>query len=394
MKVLFLSDDPEAHAIVGDLFDALDGFEAVSFHTASEALMGLRKAAPDAVLVDGAMSEIDARSLLRSVRTRAPGVARLLWCTPGEADAAMSWAPDVEQFALRNAPLADLQDMLERTAASRARFGGARVAAVVSSLGRVPPVPGTYQAVRHALNEGQPPNQVIEAVERSPVVAARLLQLANSAAFGLPRTVHDVGQAVSLLGLLRVRDIVLAIEVGESMGLRNGVPGWPRVTIAALQDRAVLLAAVVRELFGSDDLAATAGLFSQFGPMLFTAYAPGAYAKVLDAVEGRPGPERRRVEAEVFGASADEVGAWLLASWGIPDPVVDCVLGYRTPADQGHDAFGAIDALHVAAGLVDQLTDGVETLDHPHLERLGVLPVLDEWTVRAEGLVGPRRQSA
>src|SRR5271157_1012233 len=54
-----------------------------------------------------------------------------------------------------------------------------------------------------------------EVIEKDPDLTARLLKLGNSSFFGFPNRLETVSEAVSLIGIQQVQDLILASSVVE-----------------------------------------------------------------------------------------------------------------------------------------------------------------------------------
>ena len=66
------------------------------------------------------------------------------------------------------------------------------------------------------LNDEIDISDIVAIIEHEPVIAARILQLANSAFFGFPRTTHSLEEAVRRLGIKLTGAVVTSIAIDES----------------------------------------------------------------------------------------------------------------------------------------------------------------------------------
>ena len=80
-------------------------------------------------------------------------------------------------------------------------------------------------------------------IQKDPAVAAKVLQVCNSAFFRLPRRVSSIKQAVSYLGLSTVRSMVLSAEL-----FKPGKALPPGLDLGQLQQHAMSVAVVARSL--------------------------------------------------------------------------------------------------------------------------------------------------
>ena len=111
---------------------------------------------------------------------------------------------------------------------------------------RIEPVPQViHQLMELAEDPDVPTAEITELILYEPVVTANLLKLANSAAFGFKKKVDSVHDAVVLMGLKRVVELVLLNSVTKSLksaqqgyGLEEGQL-WKQSVSCALMASAI-----------------------------------------------------------------------------------------------------------------------------------------------------------
>ena len=224
---------------------------------------------------------------------------------------------------------------------------------LTSSLGHLPTLPSTYQAlVAELLKPTSNMSSVAAVVERAPGLAAQVLQTVNSALFGLPRKVTSVAQAVTFLGFQQVRDLVLALEVFQ--GIRG--TALPDIDLDTLQERAQVRASLARALAPRKlaDVAYTVGLLGELGRMVLVAQAADRYIAV--SYLKTTGMSAAEAEADVFGVPSGTLGGRLMEEWQLPYDVVEAV---RRPAAPGHDSLAGLVA--IADLLLEEAAEAAET---------------------------------
>ena len=83
---------------------------------------------------------------------------------------------------------------------------------------RIEPVPQVIHQLMDLADDPEAPvSEIAELILYEPVVTANLLKLANSAAFGFKKHVDSVFDAIVMLGLKRVVEIVLLSSVTPSL---------------------------------------------------------------------------------------------------------------------------------------------------------------------------------
>ncbi|MGE8249353.1 MAG: HDOD domain-containing protein, partial [Stenotrophomonas bentonitica] len=235
-----------------------------------------------------------------------------------------------------------------------------------SAIGRIeklPSPPHLYLSLTQALEHDDDTNtaDVAKLVAADPAIAAKVLQLSNSAFFNSGRIISDLRTAVTRLGLSTLRDLVLASEVFSAQPLSGAERN-------SLQQRALLASRLAAKLLpdSSAELGATAALLADIGLLL-----PGVRNERTpeDVADNRPGHA--------------EAGAYLLGLWGLPMPIIEAVAFHLQPHRSTTRSFWVTGAVHVALALING-----DPVDEEYLQRAGVLNKLPQWRDHANALMG------
>ncbi|MCU0976093.1 MAG: HDOD domain-containing protein [Steroidobacteraceae bacterium] len=190
----------------------------------------------------------------------------------------------------------------------------------------------------------------------TPVLAATVMRVANSALFGRRGQVGSLQRAVTTLGLDAIRGVVLAASL-RHVG-RQAVPGlldgdeWLQHSVAtAIAARRL---AEARLPPPEAELAFIAGLLHDLGWAVFASTQPEAMRACLaelavSPVRGDPGC--RAVEHRHFGLTHADCGALVADHWGLPVAIGAAIREHhgRNAADEGISPLGAILRLADAA---------------------------------------------
>jgi putative nucleotidyltransferase with HDIG domain len=265
-------------------------------------------------------------TFLRQIQTRAPAVIRFaLLPESREGD-----APPILESACQCFPVECAST--ELTAAIRR---GIRVwqrcrentglTNLLSDLHTLPTPPRLYFEIRDELDSAtSDARSVAQILARDPALTAKLLKIANSGFYALPRTVTDIRDAVTFLGTDMVTSLVLATHVFDRMPA-------PGVNLDAVWKHSLTASALARHVAaqeGGDRLTITtagiAGLLHDIGQLVLLANAPDVYYPMLRRAGG---DENALLDMELdqFGASHAELGSHLLALWSLPEAVVEAV---------------------------------------------------------------------
>ncbi len=354
MRVLFATPDPNRPGALADALLAR-GLEwrVLSYRDPDETRQVLRDHPVDAAVVD--LATADAEALLRHLLHTAPATARLLQAPSTRDHAVLRLLALAHGLVEENESVDAIAERLLALSALTRDLDDPVLRTRVGALTRLPGMPKLYLAVQRALEQDDlDVDDVTALVARDPQVAARVLQLANSALFGGSRGVASLPLAVSRLGLRTLRQLVLAAALyggggpaseGESIGRRSQV--------------AARLAPRHGPEHGDPDLVATAALLAGLGPLL-------ALAGLGDTAAGGRAPE------------CDRGAAYLLALWDLPAPLHQAVALQRAP-HRGEAVHGTATAVHVATALAFD-----RPVDTEWLQRCGIAQHLPAWRELAD----------
>ena len=172
--------------------------------------------------------------------------------------------------------------------------------------------------------------EIERVIASDPALTARLLTLANSSYYGLPRRISTLREAIVFLGFKSVRNLATAITAfnlflgksDESSLLRRDL--WKHALNAGLCGK--LIASAVPNAGISGEVF-TAALLHDIGKTLMQQQMPDPFRQAMQAASAR-GLYFHDVEAEFFGFTHAEAGALLATRWNLPPILVEAI-GYH-----------------------------------------------------------------
>jgi putative nucleotidyltransferase with HDIG domain len=260
--------------------------------------------------------------------------------------------------------------------------------ALVGQLGSLPTPPDLYTRIAAELEK--PDGSIAEIgalIARDIGLSAKLLQMANSSLLGLRTRTESPAQAVQILGTETTKALVLVAEVLTRYDASALCPH----SIDDLWDHSRSVAELAGAVARAEADRATAadarliGLLHDIGRLIFASQLPNRYR---DAIRLARDERLTLVDAEhrVFGASHADVGAYLLALWGLPEPLVEAVAWHHAPGRCPATAFGPLTAVHAAEALLGADEGGPADADY--LRALGMHDRLPVWTKLRAGAGG------
>lgn len=249
----------------------------------------------------------------------------------------------------------------------------------------LPPVPEVAARLIESFNQDDVDLMAVaREIDRDPALAARLLQQANSAFFRLLRPVATVRDAAMVLGLNKVRAIVLSVALKDGF---HGVGGMPLDPFWHYSFSAAVLARYICEPMQLDpNIAFTTGLLHGVGELVMHMGMPERMAELN---RGTPLLDVARAEAQYqrLGYSYAEVGAALAREWRLPKPMVEAI-GHHARPLEGESAQPLAAVVHLAAWRARLFCTQAprEALIHGYPDAVGLLIECDPDRLVAEDL--------
>ncbi len=342
----------------------------------------------DVVVSDMQMPGMAGTQFLGEVMRRHPHVVRIILTGRTDRETTMEALLVSHQLLAKPCSADALKATICRALALRGLLDGdTPLKALVSRLETLPSVPDLYSQI---VEELQSPNAsvkvIAEIVAQDPAMTAKILQLVNSAYFGLSRHISNLNRAVNLLGLETIKALVLTAQVfsrfdPDTVEAFDVDSLWGHSTVVGALSRAIADAEDGDEELLSDAL--TAGLLHDVGKLLLAVNLPNIHAKVMTQAI-RDGVCLTEAERCLFGAAHGETGAYLLGLWGLPESIVEAVAYHHQPHLCETPGFTALTAVHMANALAHELSldprlSTPDPVDQGYLESLGLDHRLDHW---------------
>lgn len=195
------------------------------------------------------------------------------------------------------------------------------IRAIVQAVPQLPAIPAMFQTLRRLLADPTTGTlEVAVTVQQDPAISAKVLQLANSAAFRRGAPIASVAAAVQRLGTSLISRLVMVEGV-----LATHVP-VARFKFPA-EARAYFLASLVAEAAVSPaarDEASLAVLLCPIGKLVMIAAAPDRMEQVM-ILAGDDAERAITEELRLFGTTHAAVGGHLINAWGLPASVAFAV---------------------------------------------------------------------
>ncbi|MDO6565057.1 HDOD domain-containing protein [Amphritea sp. 1_MG-2023] len=189
-------------------------------------------------------------------------------------------------------------------------------------------------------------DDLVPLIRNDASLAAQVMSWAASPYYAAPGDVHSVEDAViRVLGFDLVVNLALGVAMGKTLTVsddtpRDGVPYWRQAVYVAAAAELVCkkMPASIRPVPG---FAYLAGLLQNFGYLVLAHLFPPHFALLSRYIEANPHMALEYVEKQVLNVTREQIGAWLLDNWGLPEVVVEAV---RHHNDLSYDGVASHEA--------------------------------------------------
>jgi len=375
MRILFVDDEP---SILSGLRSLLHrqrkDWEMVFALGGEQAIEQLETSQFHVVVTDMRMPKIDGAQLLQMVRQRWPSTCRIVLSGHAEREAMLRVLPAMHVFLAKPCDPKTLRTAIDRCLKVSTFTDDPALRALIGGVDKLPSPPRLYTMLTKLADDPRTSlDEVSRAISTDTAFAAKVMQIANSAAFGeaettsLPRAIHYLG-----LELLR------AIALSTSIYAPPSGPPLP-FSLERMQDVALRAAGLARRYVRNPalaDLAFVTALLHDVGRIVLALGRPSDYAAMTkDCLAS--GEFVWLAERRYFGADHARVGACLLQMWGLPQIIVDAVAAHHEPRGCTGELAEVVAAVHVADALSGD--DQPTPVDLEFLRESGFAGDLERW---------------
>lgn len=399
-RVLFVDDEQAVLDGIRRIVERRADRWEVAFASSGEDALALLEQSPFEVLVsDLRMPGMDGPTLLKTVCERYPAVIRIVLSGQAEIDDALRAVPLAHQFLVKPCDPDMLRIAIERATSLSGILSNKLLASMVGSVQDLPVLPRTYLALRGALaNPNISLKNIVQIVESDVGISAKILQLVNSAFFGLPREISTLQTAVSFLGTQLVQNLVLSAEVFKVFEKAAPIKGFSFEDLHLHSQLAAKIAGRIPASSHIHGAAIVAALLHDMGKLVLAVRSPKHFERAVQGASEERQP-LYLVEQQLIGVSHAEVGAYLLGIWGLPTPVVEAVAHHHDPNRIPHDALDAVGIVHIANALAHEHPVHApfagpmphQALDVAYVESVGMTDSVEEWHEMAESVANEMR---
>ena len=355
-------------------------WEAGSAATGEEAIGLLEGNSFDIITAGSSLSDMDCGRFFQKVRELQPNSIRFMVSTKEDSSDMVRSIGEVHRFIGYPVDREVLWNQIRSSLHLQQTLLSDELRARIAAVRSLPSLPEVHGKIMSELKSDNAPIAKVAALISQDVgITARLLQIVNSAYFGLNNRVEGVQQAILLLGLETVQSLVVSAGVfNEFQSL--SVPGFSVDSMYTNSISVGAKAKLIAHAFGlgrrpTED-AFMGGMLHDVGKLLMLSSFQEELVEALRISKEQSLP-LYQAEEKVLGVTDAAMGAYLLSLWGFPDSIVETVAWHYAPGECSGPNLNALTAVHVAFAIECDESNNVKdeklsAIDSDYLTTLGI----------------------
>lgn len=200
----------------------------------------------------------------------------------------------------------------------------------LARIADLPSLPALLMEALQHTGRHQSISELADKIGRDPPIVIRILRIANSPFYGMSREIGSLREAIVLLGINRVRDILV------TACFLNLLPAQHKEFNYRLFWRhSLAVADCGRQLGGflsfAEDIVFTAGLLHDIGTLVMVLLFPDEFFRISESVH----PDRLAVERQILGLDHIEIGSKVALHWNLPRTIQEAIEQHESLPNQG-----------------------------------------------------------
>ncbi len=338
----------------------------------------------DVIVSDMRMPGMDGAELLTKVMKKYPQTVRIVLSGHSEKEMIMRLIGPAHQYLAKPCSPGIIEDTVAKACALRDLLANESLEKLVTGLESLPSIPAIYAELIEELRSPEVSSKKVGSIISKDVgMTAKILQLVNSAFFGLNRrNIFNIDEAVNFLGLDTIQALVLVTGVFSGFHCSR----LKKFSLTKLWHHSMAVGVSAKHISMLEkqnqkavDDTFMAGLLHDVGKLVLATNLPEKYEEALELLHS---DDMTLCEAEssVFGATHAEVGAYLVGLWGIQNPIVEVLAFHHSPGKYMGTSFAPVIAVHFADSVAHEFDlDDKADMDIEYLKKAGFEERLPVW---------------
>lgn len=206
----------------------------------------------------------------------------------------------------------------------------------IENMSQLPSLPAVVAYLIKVVNSPETSAEdAAQIIEKDPALTTRVLRLANSAFYGIPKSVSSVQSAVVILGFNTIKSLVLSASVmqmfpqNRTKNILDRVKFWKHSIVCAVVAKTIAQS-ILNTAFIDPQNAFCSGIMHDVGKLVFEQFSPKEYS-IICRVSKEKNTALFLVESAAMGINHADVGRILSDKWGLPLDLEQTMVYHHDP---------------------------------------------------------------
>lgn len=384
--ILFVDDDPNILDGLRRMLRSMrQDFEMCFAGGAQEALAMMSATEFDVVVSDMRMPGMDGAELLTVIQQRYPHSIRIMLTGQSDDASTLRTIGVAHQFLAKPCDPEKLKNILLRASALHRLMIDGKLKDIISSIDKLPSHPTVYAKLQKVIRDPEPNlDDIGEIISLDIAMTAKIMQLVNSAFFGLYQKVESPARAVKLLGLDTIKALVFGSQIFSEIKVSEQLFSteflWMHsMTVGTLAKMIAESETAEKEII---DNSLIAGVLHDIGKLILVSRLESHYSDAV-ILARQEHITLHQAEKIIFKATHCDMGAYLTGLWGFNSDIVEAI-GFHHQLGDAAGAFSPTLAVHIANVMYyrfnqDKIIGAMPEFDEDYLLKIGLGDKLQKW---------------
>jgi len=355
-RILFVDDEPLVlEGLRRMLRPVRDEWEFDFANSGQEALAKMVNQRFDVIVSDMRMPGMDGVQLLNETKKLYPRMVRVALSGQTSKESVIRSVGPIHHYLTKPCHGDRLKTALTRFKALESLLSVEELRGVIQEMESLPSLPTYYyELLQEIENPEGSVRKVGQIISRDISMSAKILQLVNSAFFGLQRHIMDPSEATVILGLETVKMLVLVVHVFSVFDQTK----LEEFSLDQVWEHSAKVGVYARKIAACEttdkkliDSTGLTGMLHDIGKLILVDKMPEVYGEALRR-HREEGISVQDAEMATFKTTHAMLGGYLLGLWGFSNTIIDGVENHHHPILEDGSGFSIAAAVHVADALV------------------------------------------
>jgi len=386
-RILFVDDEPNILDGLRRMLRSMrKEFELCFAESAKEALALMNENEFDVVVSDMRMPGMDGADFLAEIQDKYPHSIRIMLTGQADDESTLRTIGVVHQFLAKPCDPEKLKSILMRASALHRLMIDGKLKDIISSIDTLPSLPTVYAKLQKKIRDPEATlDDIGDIISQDIAMTAKVLQLVNSAFFGLYQKVESPARAVKLLGLDTIKALVFGSQIFSEMKISSDDFSAEFLWMHSMMVGTLAKKIAQNESENKDIISNSfiAGVLHDIGKLILVSKMQQHYSDVVILAK-KEDLTLRQAEKKVFKATHCDMGAYLTGLWGFSSDIVEAIGFHHQLGEYPADTFSPALAVHIANVMYykyheDETIGASPEFNEEYLKKIGLGEKLQTW---------------